>query len=256
MSAAVHTSAPAAGKLAPGTTPLLEVQGLQAGYGDVQVLWGVDLQVPAGQIACVVGSNGAGKTTLLRTLSGMVKPRAGQLRFAGQALAGASCEAILRAGIAHVPEGRRLFRGMSVRDNLLIGAYLRTDLKSEVQQDLERVYSLFPILKDRHKQDASTLSGGEQQMCAIGRGLMSRPTLLMIDELSLGLAPRAVEKLSESLLEINRQGLTILLVEQDVFTAFELARTGVVIETGRVAFAGPSSQLADDPRVRAAYMGV
>ncbi len=236
--------------------PLLRIDGLQAGYGDVQVLWGVDLTVNAGEIACVVGSNGAGKTTLLRTISGMVRPRAGQMQFAGQALAGASCEAILRAGIAHVPEGRRLFRGMSVRDNLLLGAYLRTDLKADQQRDLEQVYTLFPILKEREKQDATTLSGGEQQMCAIGRGLMSRPTLLMIDELSLGLAPRAVEKLSEALLEINRTGLSILLVEQDVFTAFELARTGVVIETGRVAFAGASAVLADDPRVRSAYMGV
>ena len=236
--------------------PLLHIEGLQAGYGDVQVLWGVDLTVKAGEIACVVGSNGAGKTTLLRTISGMVRPRAGQMHFGGQALAGASCEAILRAGIAHVPEGRRLFRGMSVRDNLLIGAYLRTDLKADQQRDLEQVYTLFPILKEREKQDATTLSGGEQQMCAIGRGLMSRPTLLMIDELSLGLAPRAVEKLSEALLEINRTGLSILLVEQDVFTAFELARTGVVIETGRVAFAGASAVLAGDPRVRSAYMGV
>ena len=236
--------------------PLLHIEGLQAGYGDVQVLWGVDLTVNAGEIACVVGSNGAGKTTLLRTISGMVRPRAGQMHFAGQALAGASCEAILRAGIAHVPEGRRLFRGMSVRDNLLIGAYLRTDLKADQQRDLEQVYTLFPILKEREKQDATTLSGGEQQMCAIGRGLMSRPTLLMIDELSLGLAPRAVEKLSEALLEINRTVLSILLVEQDVFTAFELASTGVVIETGRVAFAGASAVLAGDPRVRSAYMGV
>jgi branched-chain amino acid transport system ATP-binding protein len=236
--------------------PLLQISGLQAGYGDVQVLWGIDLAVQAGEIACVVGSNGAGKTTLLRTVSGMVRPRAGTMSFAGEPLTGASCEAILRAGIAHVPEGRRLFRGMSVRDNLLIGAYLRRDLKADIERDLEYVYTLFPILKDRQKQDASTLSGGEQQMCAIGRGLMSRPTLLMIDELSLGLAPRAVEKLSESLLEINRTGLSILLVEQDVFTAFELAHSGVVIETGRVAFAGPSSILADDPRVRSAYMGV
>jgi branched-chain amino acid transport system ATP-binding protein len=237
------------------TPALLTIQGLQAGYGDVQVLWGIDLSVKAGEIACVVGSNGAGKTTLLRTISGMVRPRAGSIQFAGQALAGANCETILRAGIAHVPEGRRLFRGMSVRDNLMLGAYLRRDAKADIQRDLDYIYTLFPILKERERQDATTLSGGEQQMCAIGRGLMSRPTLLMIDELSLGLAPRAVEKLSEALIEINRTGLTVLLVEQDVLTAFELAQSGVVIETGRVGFSGPSAELAEDPRVRAAYMG-
>jgi branched-chain amino acid transport system ATP-binding protein len=163
---------------------------------------------------------------------------------------------VLRTGIAHVPEGRRLFRGLSVRDNLLLGAYLRTDSRADIQRDLEYIYTLFPILSERRQQDATTLSGGEQQMCAIGRGLMSRPTLLMIDELSLGLAPRAVEKLSESLVEINKTGLTILLVEQDVFTAFELAHSGIVVETGRVAFSGRSADLARDTRVRAAYMGI
>jgi branched-chain amino acid transport system ATP-binding protein len=249
-------SAPQAHVAAKAGEALLTIRGLQAGYGDVQVLWGVDLQVAAGQIACVVGSNGAGKTTLLRTISGMVAATAGSVHFAGQDLTGASCEAALRAGIAQVPEGRRLFRGLSVRDNLLLGAYLRQASRAEIQRDLDEIYTLFPILHQRQQQDASTLSGGEQQMCAIGRGLMSRPTLLMIDELSLGLAPRAVEKLSEALLAINRSGLTILLVEQDVFTAFELASTGVVLETGRVGFAGPSQTLADDPRVRAAYMGI
>ena len=241
--------------IVPGK-PLLKIQGLQSGYGDVQVLWGIDLEIQTGEIACVVGSNGAGKTTLLRTISGMVRARGGKVEYAGKPLTGESCETILRAGIAHVPEGRRLFRGLSVRDNLLLGAYLRDDSRAEIAQDLEKIYALFPILKDRQTQDASTLSGGEQQMCAIGRGLMSRPSLLMIDELSLGLAPRAVEKLSEALIEINKSGLTILLVEQDVFTAFELAQSGIVIETGRVTIAGPSAALAQDPRVRSAYMGV
>jgi len=240
----------------PAGKPLLKIQGLQSGYGDVQVLWGIDLEIQTGEIACVVGSNGAGKTTLLRTISGMVRARGGKVEYAGKPLTGESCETILRAGIAHVPEGRRLFRGLSVRDNLLLGAYLRDDSRADIAQDLEKIYALFPILKDRQTQDASTLSGGEQQMCAIGRGLMSRPSLLMIDELSLGLAPRAVEKLSEALIEINKSGLTILLVEQDVFTAFELARSGIVIETGRVTIAGPSAELAQDPRVRSAYMGV
>ena len=237
-------------------SPLLKVDGLQAGYGDVQVLWGVDLTVQPGEIACVVGSNGAGKTTLLRTISGLLSPSAGSIRFAGSPIGGTSPEAVLRAGIAHVPEGRRLFRGLSVRDNLLLGAYLRDAPRGDIQRDLEEIFELFPILKQRAGQDATTLSGGEQQMCAIGRGLMSRPTLLMIDELSLGLAPRAVERLSESLLAINRKGLTILLVEQDVFTAFELAQTAVVIETGRAAFAGGTRTLEADPRVRQAYMGL
>ncbi len=235
---------------------LLEVKALEAGYGDVQVLWGIDMAVEAGSITCVVGSNGAGKTTLLRTLSGLIKPTSGAFHFAGRDMSGASPEACLRAGIAHVPEGRRLFKGLPVRDNLLLGAYLRRDLRSEIEADLERIYSLFPVLKQRYRQDASTLSGGEQQMCAIGRGLMSRPTMLMIDELSLGLAPRAVEGLADALLETNREGLTILLVEQDVQTAFDLASQGVVIETGRVGFYGASSDLAKDPRVRAAYMGI
>ena len=192
--------------------PLLKIHGLAAGYGDVQVLWGIDMTVGAGEIACVVGSNGAGKTTLLRTISGMVTARSGTLHFAGRDLTGRSCETMLRAGIAHVPEGRRLFRGLSVRDNLMLGAYLRRDSRADTQRDLDAVYELFPILHERQQQDATTLSGGEQQMCAIGRGLMSRPTLLMIDELSLGLAPRAVEKLSEALPRINRTGVTILLV--------------------------------------------
>ncbi len=237
-------------------TSLLRARGLEAGYGDVQVLWGLDLDVQAGAITCIVGSNGAGKTTLLRTISGLVPARRGSITFAGQELAGASAQAVLRAGVAHVPEGRRLFKGMSVRDNLLLGAYLRSDGRADIQRDLDEVLTLFPILKDRQLQDATTMSGGEQQMCAIGRGLMSRPTLLMIDELSLGLAPRAVEKLSEALVEVNRKGVTILLVEQDVFTAFELAHSGVVVETGRVAFHGTSESLARDPRVREAYMGI
>lgn len=237
-------------------SPLLQVNGLQAGYGDVQVLWGVDLTVRPGEIACVVGSNGAGKTTLLRTISGLLAPSAGSICFAGSPIGGVSPETVLRAGIAHVPEGRRLFRGLSVRDNLLLGAYLRDAPRGDIQRDLEEIFELFPILKQRAGQDATTLSGGEQQMCAIGRGLMSRPTLLMIDELSLGLAPRAVERLSESLLAINRRGLTILLVEQDVFTAFELAQSAVVIETGRAAFAGDTRTLEVDPRVRQAYMGL
>jgi branched-chain amino acid transport system ATP-binding protein len=236
--------------------PLLQVRGLTAGYGEVQVLWDIGFEVLEGDIACIVGSNGAGKTTLLRTVSGLVAARSGEVVFDGRDVTGASAEQVLGAGIAHVPEGRRLFKGLTVRDNLLLGAYLRKDAKAEVEKDLEWVYSLFPILAERRRQDATTMSGGEQQMCAIGRGLMARPKLLMIDELSLGLAPRAVEKLTEALQEINRRGLTILLVEQDVMTAFELATQGVVVETGRTSLGGPTADLALHPRVREAYLGI
>lgn len=235
--------------------PLLDISGLQAGYGDVQVLWDISLAVQEGEMACVVGSNGAGKTTLLRTISGLLKPIAGSMRFDGEEIAGAKPDEVLGRGIAHVPEGRRLFKGLTVEDNLLLGAYLRRDTGA-VRLDMEYVFDLFPILRERRRQDATTLSGGEQQMCAIGRGIMSRPRLLLIDELSLGLAPRLVEKLGEALIEINKAGLTILLVEQDVMTAFEVASQAFVIETGRVSMSGATQVLGDDPRVREAYMGM
>ena len=235
---------------------VLSIENLSAGYGDVQVLWGVDLEVAHGSIVCLVGSNGAGKSTLLRTISGLVPPRAGHVQFRRRDISGATPAQILAAGIAHVPEGRRLFKGLTVRDNLLLGAYLRTDLRVDLERDLERVYTLFPILAERQHQDATTMSGGEQQMCAIGRGLMARPHLLMIDELSLGLAPRMVERIAEALREVNRSGVTILLVEQDVLTAFELADHAYVLETGRVTIDGTTALLADDPRIRQAYLGL
>jgi branched-chain amino acid transport system ATP-binding protein len=235
--------------------PLLTIEGLAAGYGDVRVLWDISLTVAAGEITCIVGSNGAGKTTLLRTISGLVPASSGRIRFAGEDVTASTPDRILARGIAHVPESRRLFRGLNVRDNLLLGAYLRRDA-AEIAKDLDYVFSLFPILRERQRQDATTLSGGEQQMCAIGRGIMSRPKLLMIDELSLGLAPRLVERLGEALLEINRTGITILLVEQDVMTAFEIARHGLIIETGRVALRGTTAMLADDPGIRQAYLGL
>jgi len=233
---------------------LFEVKGLQGGYGEIRVLWGVDLKVASGEIVCLIGSNGAGKSTLLRMISGLLPPSTGSIRLAGEELAGCQPGKVLASGIAHVPEGRRLFRTMSVRDNLLMGAYLRGHGK-EVEDDLDRVMTMFPRLAERRNQDAGTLSGGEQQMCAIGRGIMSRPKLLMIDELSLGLAPRAVEQLSESLLEINRSGIAILLVEQDVMTALELAHRGYVLDRGRISITGTSAELRDAPAVREAYIG-
>ena len=235
--------------------PILAIEGLSAGYGGVRVLWDISLTVEKGEIACIVGSNGAGKTTLLRTISGLVPATSGRIRFAGDDITSVGADEILARGVAHVPEGRRLFRGLNVYDNLLLGAYLRRD-DAEVRRDLDYVFSLFPILRERQRQNAITLSGGEQQMCAIGRGIMSRPKLLMIDELSLGLAPRLVERLSEALVEINRTGITILLVEQDVMTAFEIARHGLVIETGRVSRQGTTAMLADDPAIRQAYLGM
>jgi branched-chain amino acid transport system ATP-binding protein len=239
--------------LSPATK--LSVTGLQAGYGDVQVLWDISIAVAADELVCIIGSNGAGKTTLLRCLSGLLKPTAGGIVIDGKPMAEATPADFVRAGVAHVPEGRRLFSAMSVRDNLLMGAYLRTD-KAAIAADLERVYAMFPILAQRQRQDAGTLSGGEQQMCAIGRGLMAAPRLLLIDELSLGLAPRVVELLSESLRQINATGVAVLLVEQDVMNALELANRAYVIDHGRVTKSGLANGLASDPAIREAYMGL
>ncbi|MYZ49195.1 ABC transporter ATP-binding protein [Propylenella binzhouense] len=235
--------------------PILRVSGVTAGYGDIQVLWGVDLAVPAGEIVSIVGPNGAGKTTLLLAISGMVRARGGSIHFEGEDITGASPDRIVRKRLIHVPEGRRLFPTLSVRDNLLLGAYAREDGAEEIARDLELVYSIFPILKERSEQGATTMSGGEQQMCAIGRGIMARPKLLLIDELSLGLSPKALEVLAESLLKINREGISILLVEQDVMTAFELASTAYVLESGKVRMSGRTETLIEDAAVRAAYLG-
>jgi branched-chain amino acid transport system ATP-binding protein len=237
------------------TASLLQVSGLESGYGEVQVLWGVDLDVAAGEIVCVIGSNGAGKTTLLRTISGLVAVKAGKITIAGQDFTGATPAQVLVAGVAHVPEGRRLFSAMSVEDNLRMGAHMRSD-EADIRRDLAQIYELFPILGDRRRQEAGTLSGGEQQMCAIGRGIMSRPKLLMIDELSLGLAPKAVEQLSAALVRIQRaRELAILLVEQDVLAALELSSHAFVIDRGRVALSGRADMVSKDPKVREAYLG-
>jgi branched-chain amino acid transport system ATP-binding protein len=232
---------------------LLKVSGVHAGYGDVPVLWGIDLEVRHGEIVCLVGSNGAGKTTLMRTISGLLPLTAGSITFDGKEMGGEQPEQTLGAGIAQVPEGRRLFSAMSIRDNLLMGAYLRRD--DAIAGDLERMYTLFPILRDRQHQHAGTLSGGEQQMCAIARGLMSAPKLLLIDELSLGLAPTVVDQLCDTLRALNRAGLTLLVVEQDVAIALDLARHAFVMDTGRIVSSGEASALANDPAIREAYLG-
>ena len=235
-------------------TEFFKVEKVEAGYGDIQVLWGVDIDVQEGEIVCIVGSNGAGKSTLLRCISGVIPAQSGRILMRDADLAGSTPDQVLASGIALVPEGRRLFSGMSVKNNLLMGSYIRRD--KQIRKDLDFVFSIFPILAERMKQDAGTLSGGEQQMCAIARGIMSRPALLMIDELSLGLAPLVVEDISKVLLNINQAGISILLVEQDVMTAFELARRGIVLESGRVTIGGFTADLANDPTVRQAYMGL
>ena len=234
---------------------LLELISVSGGYGDIQVLWGVDLAVNAGEMVCLIGSNGAGKSTLLRCISGLGVWTRGQIRFAGQDMSGRPAAEIVAAGLIHVPEGRRLFRAMSVRDNLLMGAHARQDGAAAIKRDLELVYGIFPRLAERTGQDASTLSGGEQQMCAIGRGIMAAPKLLMIDELSLGLAPRLVDELGEALMKINRTGVSILLIEQDVITALELASYGFVLDRGRIAIAGEARELMINPLVTDAYLG-
>jgi branched-chain amino acid transport system ATP-binding protein len=235
---------------------LLRVENLAGGYGDVQVLWGVDLSVEQGEIVSLIGSNGAGKSTLLRTISGLLTPSAGRVSFAGAEISAVTPDRIVDAGIIHVPEGRRLFAGMNVRDNLLMGAYHRRDSAAAIRRDLDFVYGLFARLRERRLQDAATLSGGEQQMCAIARGLMAAPRLLMIDELSLGLAPRLVEELSAALVKINATGLSILLVEQDVMTALDLSHRAFIMDSGRITRSGRSQNLAADPFIREAYLGV
>ncbi len=235
--------------------PLLEVAGLDAGYGDVQVLWDVSLQIRPGEAVALIGSNGAGKTTLLRAISGVIPAGRGRIAFRGQDLTRVTPDRRVQAGIAHVPEGRQLFAGMTVCENLLMGAYTRAASRAELARDLEEVMALFPVLSDRQHQLAGTLSGGEQQMCAIGRGLMGRPTLLLIDELSLGLAPVVVDRLVEAVARIH-QSTTLLLVEQDVLTALEIAERAYVLANGRVVLQDGSAELRRSELVREAYLGL
>jgi branched-chain amino acid transport system ATP-binding protein len=230
---------------------MLEVSGLSAGYGRVEVLREVDLTVGDGEIVALVGSNGAGKTTLLRALSGLIPTTGGDARFDGDSVTGVAANRIVARGIAHVPEGRHLFAGLTVKENLMAGAFAGRD-----GPGLDRALELFPHLRDRLGQVAGSMSGGEQQMCAIARGLMSAPKLLMIDELSLGLAPKLVEEILERLGEVAGQGTALLIVEQDVDAALRIAGRGYVLETGEVVSSGESAELLDDPRVREAYLGI
>ena len=236
-------------------TTLLEVSDLAVGYGDVQVVWNVSLSVGQGDVVALIGSNGAGKTTILRALSGLLQPVCGRIAFGGEAVVAASPLDFVRRGLIHVPEGRRLFAGLSVLDNLMLGAYGRSD-RAAIAADIERVFTLFPRLRERRRQDAVTLSGGEQQMCAIGRGLMAAPKLLLIDELSLGLAPKVVDELIAALRLVNADGTSLLIVEQDVATALEFADHAYVIDQGRTVASGTAADMLSDPAVRTAYLGV
>lgn len=234
--------------------PLLRIENLHTYYGHVHALKGIDLEVEAGEIITLIGANGAGKSTTLRTISGLVRPREGRIEFNGHVLNNVPAHKIVQMGICHVPEGRRIFTTLTVMENLMMGAYTVGDEKI-VQENLQRVFDLFPRLAERKNQLGGTLSGGEQQMLTIGRALMSRPRLLLLDEPSLGLAPMLVKAIFETIREINARGTTILLVEQNARAALKIAHRAYVLETGRVVLSGPAQELMRDERVRKAYLG-
>ena len=237
---------------------MLEVTGLSAGYGQVEVLHGLDFQVPKGQVVALIGSNGAGKTTTMRALSGMIKPRAGSIQLNGREIGGLDSHDVARTGLAHSPEGRRVFPTLSVEDNLTLGAFPRltgSRPKGDVAADRERAFEMFPRLKERRTQLAGTLSGGEQQMLAMGRALMLRPEILLLDEPSMGLAPKLVEEVFRIIRLLKAEQVTMLLVEQFAMAALGVADHAYVLENGRIRFQGPAQQMRNDPAVRAAYLG-
>ncbi|WP_300754489.1 ABC transporter ATP-binding protein [uncultured Oscillibacter sp.] len=233
---------------------MLKIENLHVSYGGIQALRGISLEVPDGKIVTLIGANGAGKSTTLRTITGLVKASSGSIQWNGEELLGRSIDKIVGSGIAMSPEGRRVFADMSVVENLRIGAYLRTD-KAEIEKDVQWVYSLFPRLEERSWQLAGTLSGGEQQMLAVGRALMSRPKLMMLDEPSLGLAPLVVQDIFSIIREINKQGVTVLLIEQNANMALKIADLAYVLETGNITMSGTGAELLADEKVREAYLG-
>ena len=233
---------------------MLKIEDINVYYGAIHALKGISLEVPEGEIVTLIGANGAGKSTTLRTISGLLKPKTGQITFEGQNIAGAAAQDIVKKGICHVPEGRRIFANMSVLENLELGAYIRSDSKG-IAEDLESVFKRFPRLRERKSQVAGTLSGGEQQMLAIGRALMSRPRLLLMDEPSMGLAPLLVKEIFAIIKEINASGTTILLVEQNANMALSVAQKAYVLETGRITLSGTAKELSESEAVRKAYLG-
>jgi branched-chain amino acid transport system ATP-binding protein len=233
---------------------LLEVNGIETYYGSIQALKGITIDVHEGEIVTLIGANGAGKSTTLRSINGLNHPRRGTIAFRGRDITRDPAHEIVKLGIAQSPEGRKLFPRMSVTENLEMGAFQRKD-KGNFKEDMDRVFTLFPRLAERRHQKAGTMSGGEQQMCAIGRALMARPTLLMLDEPSMGLAPIFVERIFETIVEVNKQGTSILLVEQNALMALEVANRGYVLETGHVALADEAKALAKNPEVRKTYLG-
>jgi branched-chain amino acid transport system ATP-binding protein len=235
-------------------TTVLELEDVQTFYGTIQALKGVSLRVQEGEIVTLIGANGAGKTTTLRSINGLNRPRRGRIRFQAEDITHRSPHHIVRRGISQSPEGRRLFPRMTVTENLELGAFQRSD-KTEIRSDLDHVFELFPRLAERRSQKAGTMSGGEQQMCAIGRALMARPKLLMLDEPSMGLAPIFVDRIFETIVEINKQGTPILLVEQNALMALDVANRGYVLETGRVVLEGPAADLKTNEQVRKTYLG-
>lgn len=233
---------------------MLKVDGINVFYGNIQALKEVSLEINEGEIVTLIGANGAGKSTLLKTISGLLKPKQGKINFQGEEIAGKAAQSIVKMGISHVPEGRRVFSNMSVEENLELGAYLRKD-KAGIKEDFDKIYDLFPRLLERKKQQAGTLSGGEQQMLAMGRALMARPRLLILDEPSMGLAPLLVKTIFRIITEINEAGTTILLVEQNAHMALSIANRAYVIETGRVVLSGTAAELNESEQVKMAYLG-
>ncbi|MEN6434649.1 MAG: ABC transporter ATP-binding protein [Anaerolineaceae bacterium] len=233
----------------------LEVENLNVYYGAIHALHGISFQVEEGEIVTLIGANGAGKSTTLRTISGLLQPRTGFVKFKGKEITTTPAEQIVRMGISQVPEGRKIFAPLTVRENLMMGAYTRED-KNEISQSMERVFASFPRLKERIDQLGGTLSGGEQQMLATGRGLMSKPSLLLLDEPSMGLSPILVEEIFRIIQEINKQGTTILLVEQNALMALSISNRAYVLETGRVVLSGDAKEVAENPQVKSAYLGI